>query len=163
MSLDPHDEAFADRWDEVGQKNNATTSYRIARRVHQDRTHLRMTLDTTRGSTEISGDGEFDTISGFIELSCQKHAPRDLFIGVYPWSYSSIVAKMFGAQDIVIGEPEFDRAFVIKSNREEWLKLFLIRELKEKLSALTSSSIFLETRKQSCAVSLISMRISLRR
>ena len=37
----------------------------------------------------------------------------------------SSIAKIFGAQDVEIGNPEFDKKFIIKTNNEFKLKAFL--------------------------------------
>lgn len=44
---------------------------------------------------------------------------------IYPEGFIRKIEKMFGAQDIQIGYPEFDKAFIIKSNNEFKTKSFL--------------------------------------
>ena len=44
---------------------------------------------------------------------------------IYRKNILSSIAKIFGAQDVEIGNPEFDKKFIIKTNNEFKLKAFL--------------------------------------
>ena len=44
---------------------------------------------------------------------------------IYRTSFARKVEKLFGAQDVEIGRPDFDKAFVIKSNNEFKIKSLL--------------------------------------
>lgn len=48
-----------------------------------------------------------------------------LYFVVYREGFFSSIGKMFGMQDVQIGDPFFDEEFVIKSNSEEKIKLLL--------------------------------------
>lgn len=53
---------------------------------------------------------------------------------IYRRGFFSELGKLFGMQDVEIGEPEFDDAFIIKGNDEEKLrKLFAKRRVRELL------------------------------
>lgn len=44
---------------------------------------------------------------------------------IYPETILSFISKIFGAQDIIIGDKEFDNTFILKTNDEFKLKAFL--------------------------------------
>ncbi|WP_318640243.1 hypothetical protein [Flavobacterium ardleyense] len=49
----------------------------------------------------------------------------DFRFEIYPQSLLDSISKIFGAQDVKIGDKEFDRKFIIKSNDELKVKSFL--------------------------------------
>jgi len=53
-----------------------------------------------------------------------------LYFKIYREGIFSSIGKFFGMQDIQIGDPFFDKHFVIKGNNEEKIKLFLSSKLK---------------------------------
>ena len=49
----------------------------------------------------------------------------DFKFEIYPQTLLNSISKIFGARDIIIGDKEFDRKFIIKSNDEVEVKSFL--------------------------------------
>jgi hypothetical protein len=47
---------------------------------------------------------------------------------IVPQRFKQTIGKLFGMQDVIIGDPEFDRQFLIQSNDEEKVKEILSNE-----------------------------------
>ena len=63
---------------------------------------------------------------------------------IYREGLIAMIGKTFGMQDIVIGDHEFDRQFIIKSNNESQIKKFLdSEELKRKIEDLDDCNILI--------------------
>ncbi len=60
----------------------------------------------------------------------------DLRFHIYEASLWSTVAKMFGMQDVEIGDESFDKRFIIKTNNPQMLATFLNPALRESFQAL---------------------------
>jgi hypothetical protein len=50
--------------------------------------------------------------------------------------FGTKVMELFGAKEISVGEPEFDRTWFIQTNQPEYFRAALLPELREKISAL---------------------------
>ena len=48
---------------------------------------------------------------------------------VFPQSFWHSLPKLFGYQDVAVGEKEFDDAYVVKSNDERWARTFVSSDL----------------------------------
>lgn len=58
--------------------------------------------------------------------------PSKFYFSIYRQGFFSEIGKFFGMQDIEIGDPAFDPAFIIKSNQPETIKTLLYsKEIKE--------------------------------
>ncbi len=60
----------------------------------------------------------------------------ELKVHVYPEGFFSRVGKVLGSQDIQLGDPAFDEAFMIKGSDEAKVKLFLTEQVKNALRQL---------------------------
>ncbi len=81
-----------------------------------------------------------------ITLEIEAANPGGLRMEIYPQSLFSSLGKLFGMQDIEIGEPRFDANFVLKSNRPDELHQILdarARSLVDDLWRVHGSSDFL--------------------
>lgn len=87
-----------------------------------------ITLDTyteTQNHSSTNADGS--TFSNQTTTTCTRmRAPyvnKDGFrFTIYPRSIFSFIGKWFGMQDVEVGYPEFDEAFIIKGNDEAKLR-----------------------------------------
>ena len=74
-------------------------------------------------SAEVHGWGKSRHIRTTIEVSYPGTVPHDLSLS--PEGLFAKLGKMVGGQDIQIGDPELDRAFLIKGAFEEEVRPFL--------------------------------------
>lgn len=72
---------------------------------------------------KTSGGKTFEQI--YARVVCPIKSNDNFRFEIYRKNIFSSIAKIFGAQDIEIGHPEFDKEFIIKANNEFKLKAFL--------------------------------------
>lgn len=72
---------------------------------------------------------------GAARVSCAAAAAGDLSLRLYPEGLASGLGKMFGAQDVEIGERRIDERFMIKASDEGLARLWLGDEVRRRLAA----------------------------
>lgn len=73
--------------------------------------------------------------------------PTALYFQVYTETLGSKLGKLLGMQDIQIGDPQFDQAFIIKGNQPELIrKLFRSEELRKTMLRSSKVDIWLHDR-----------------
>jgi len=75
--------------------------------------------------------GKNTTFFTSIVINFPRYVDVDLYL--YQENFATKIKKVFGAQDIQIGDREFDEAFMIKSQTPEKIKQILTPELKQKI------------------------------
>lgn len=70
-----------------------------------------------------SGNNSYE--QEYIRVTAPFSTKDNFRFELYPKNFFSAIAKIFGAQDIATGYPEFDKAYIIKSNNSSKLKTLL--------------------------------------
>jgi hypothetical protein len=142
-------------WEAVGRKSNAAVGCEWTLSLtSQAGSYQKLSFQMMLGNISVVGIGKYEaTAGGQITFTAPINSPDDLYIGVYPWSYSDIFAKVLRAQDIIVGEESFDRAFVVKSNYEEWAKFWLAPSVRSAMMDVANTTMIIKDKK-------ISMRFS---
>jgi hypothetical protein len=83
--------------------------------------------------TYATGSGKSRTT--WSALSAQPRADGGLKFKLTRQGLGSKFAQLFGTKEIQVGDPEFDRAWFIETNRPEFFSAALLPELRTKLSA----------------------------
>jgi hypothetical protein len=86
--------------------------------------------------TYTTGSGKSRTT--WYALSAQPRADGGLKFKLARQGFGSKVAQLFGTKEIQVGDPEFDRAWFIETNRPEFFAAALLPELRAKLAAATT-------------------------
>lgn len=73
------------------------------------------------------GEHQRWSFAGGTAFSAPVRSPATL--KVFPQSFWHAFPKLFGYQDISVGEKEFDDAYVVKSSDERWARSFVNRDL----------------------------------
>jgi hypothetical protein len=73
-------------------------------------------------------------------LSARPRADGGLTFKVTRQGFGSKVASLFGAREIQVGDPEFDAAWFIETNRPEFFAAALLPELRAKLQGAARGS-----------------------
>jgi hypothetical protein len=61
----------------------------------------------------------------YTRLSAVAETPAGFALSIHQAGMFSSIGKAFGAQDVVVGEPAFDEAFVVKTNDEDLTRAWL--------------------------------------
>ena len=87
--------------------------------------------------TVTSNTGTTTTSTTYTRMRAPFVNKDGLQFKIYPEGFFSSIGKMFGMQDIEIGDPFFDRKYIIKSNNEQKIKQLLADDtLKELINKL---------------------------
>ncbi len=82
----------------------------------------KITFDTHTHYTSVGGSSrENDYVRGMVEFQSQDN----LKLLIIPQDLIENIAKLFGAQDIIIGDKPFDKKFMVKGNDEYKAQLIL--------------------------------------
>jgi hypothetical protein len=60
---------------------------------------------------------------------------RSLSFSLQPQGLGTRILELFGAKEITVGDPAFDAAWFVRTNREDFLRIALIPELRARLMA----------------------------
>lgn len=72
--------------------------------------------------------------SGETRVVASAPGARDLYLKLYPEGFGSGLGKVFGAQDVEVGESRFDGRYMIKASDESLARLWLSHEVRKLLS-----------------------------
>ena len=117
---------------EVWQKLSAEVNGRYVEggfwkgdKVQVDHGEWTITLDTYTVST-----GKSSTV--YTRMRAPYVNPQGFRFTIYRRGFFSDIAKWFGMQDVEVGQPEFDRDFIIKGTSVTWLRqLFANARIRE--------------------------------
>lgn len=68
------------------------------------------------------------------QIQAETHGTDELFLKLYPEGIGSQFGKMFGAQDIEVGESRFDDTFMIKASNESLARLWLDFDIRKSIA-----------------------------
>jgi hypothetical protein len=77
-----------------------------------------------------------DVVGGkypFTRLRAAYLNPEGFRFHVYKGGFFSQIPTLFGAQDVQVGDPAFDQAFIVKASDEEKIRKLLTRQLRDLL------------------------------
>jgi hypothetical protein len=81
---------------------------------------------------QVVGSGTY--VSNFTRVRIELKTPQELRFRLSNEELFDYLTKIFGAQDIKIGDKDFDRKFILKGNNESLIQLiFSSKNLKNKL------------------------------
>jgi H2-forming N5,N10-methylenetetrahydromethanopterin dehydrogenase len=80
-----------------------------------------------------TGSGKHRTV--WSALSVQPRAHGGLTFSLTPQGLGSKLAELFGAREITVGDPAFDKAWFIRTNQPEFSSAALLPELRARLTA----------------------------
>ncbi len=80
-----------------------------------------------------TGSGKSRTV--WSALSIQPHEHGGLTFSLTPQGIGSKFAELFGAREINVGDPAFDKAWFIQTNRPEFFAAAFLPELRARLTA----------------------------
>lgn len=80
-----------------------------------------------------TGTGKNRTV--WSALSVQPRAHGGLAFSLTPQGLGSKLAELFGAREITVGDPAFDRAWFIRTNQPEFFSAAFLPELRARLTA----------------------------
>lgn len=80
-----------------------------------------------------TGSGKSRTI--WSALSVHPREVRGLTFSLTPQGLGSTFAELFGAKEITVGDPAFDKAWFIRTNQPEFFTAALLPELRARLTA----------------------------
>jgi hypothetical protein len=113
---DPREELFRKLAEELGGEFVDEEGWR------QDKVHA------TAGGWAVTLDFDLHHGYGWECVHTRFHAPvgpTDLHFRIFEQELLSVVARLAGMQDIRIGDPKFDRAFVVQASDEKRLREIL--------------------------------------
>lgn len=76
--------------------------------------------------TEYKVSGNYTLERIYARVTVRIKSNDNFRFELYRQSLLSSISKIFGAQDIKIGDPDFDKSFILKTNDEHKLKAFLL-------------------------------------
>lgn len=76
--------------------------------------------------TEYKVSGNYTLEQIYARVTVRIKSNDNFRFELYRQSLLSSISKIFGAQDIKIGDPDFDKSFILKTNDELKLKAFLL-------------------------------------
>ncbi|MGZ4056476.1 MAG: DUF3137 domain-containing protein [Bacteroidia bacterium] len=86
--------------------------------------------------TSYATSGSRTYEADYTRIRAPFKSPDNLKFVIYRTQLFSAIGKLFGAQDIVIGHPDFDKAFIIKGNDEYKIQvLFSNNKVRELITA----------------------------
>jgi hypothetical protein len=83
--------------------------------------------------TEKIGEGKSKVIRVHTGIEVKIHNPLNYKLDIYEEGLFSKIYKVFGMQDIIIGNEKFDKEYIIKSNDEDTTKAVLTPEICDEL------------------------------
>ena len=102
-------------WRQFANENNGTYLPVSDDRVQLPYKDFTITLDTYTNYTVVGGSSyEAEYTRGLVEFACHDNFK----LLITQQGFIEKVGKVFGAQDIRIGEKQFDKKFMVKSNDE---------------------------------------------
>lgn len=121
-------------WKEFATKNNGkyiVGKYDNSDSVEIDYLNYKIIFDNyTR--YQVVGSGTY--VSNFTRVKIELRTPQELRFRLSNEELFDSITKIFGAQDIKIGDRDFDRKFILKGNNESLIQLIFSNEnLKSKL------------------------------
>lgn len=70
------------------------------------------------------------------KVHIQLHQPAPSTVSIHHESFASRIGKAFGSQDIQIGTDEFDNAFMVKADDEQYVRTLVTTTIQNKLLEL---------------------------
>ncbi|MCK9458901.1 MAG: hypothetical protein M0R80_04615 [Proteobacteria bacterium] len=144
-----HSSRFGDDVLDTTRKRDAWTRFAAA---HDGEFGIKTTVDHTYMTFHLAipfSDSQIvfvETDTRPLKLSFLVPSDDGFRFTIWPQDFADALMHFFGAQDVVIGDEEFDKAFVIKANDERRVKRLLeSREIKSFLLAGRDLSIGTET------------------
>lgn len=123
-----------DAWHLVGERTGGQATCELKSLSALRKMPYELGFTGTIQDTIVQGEGKYGAQEGGTLLFwVSSSMPKEYFLQVYPWEYKDIIAKIFGAQDIEVGDEVFDRYFIIKSNNEALTRIFLDEEVRRTL------------------------------
>jgi len=91
------------------------------------------TYSRRKGHNNFDGFNDFDDVDVYTRIRAPYENHDGFICEVYDSSFLSVIGKLFGMQDIEVGDEYFDDRFIIKANNDTNMMLLLkqdrIREL----------------------------------
>jgi hypothetical protein len=76
----------------------------------------------------------------WVAITIQLTVPNGLTFKLQKQGFGTKVMEFFGVHEVTVGDPVFDRAWFVRTNRPDFLRAALIPELREKLMVVQRSS-----------------------
>jgi hypothetical protein len=103
--------------------------------IQYENYNIELDIASSPGGSE---EGGYDTTS--IRAAIKNTA--DFIFAIFPEDFINRIGKLFGAQDVLLGYPEFDSNLIVKTNNADRLKtIFADNEIRRVFQSLSGYSL----------------------
>jgi hypothetical protein len=86
--------------------------------------------------SHYSGGRSRETSTTYTRIQVNHTGKFSGEINIYPQTFFSVLGKALGMQDVSVGNPEFDKAFIVKGNDETFLRKILDAEMQRNMLSM---------------------------